>query len=135
MEANETHSTWEELKNQIKNGFVRTNYVHPAQNRLVSIRQRRSIADYLDQFRNFVVTISRRADGEKLQRFAEGLKGDVQTDVVKGAVSAFNDAVNYEFALTMHCTHERNDTVVASPPAHGLGRTDLEIYRNTEPVP
>ena len=54
--------------------------------------QRKSVASYLSEFRNFAISIPHITDDEKMDRFTFGLKPHVRIEVLKSNVRTFDEA-------------------------------------------
>lgn len=63
----------------------------------------KSVAKYLAEFRNIVLTINGMNDEEKADRFKQGLKYNVRVEVLKARVESFEDcaqvALNVDSAM------------------------------------
>ena len=75
--------TWEAFKLLVETEFVPQDSTIRARDRLNKLKQRRSVADYLSEFRNVVIDIPDMSEGEKLARFTEGLKPHILLEVRK----------------------------------------------------
>lgn len=77
MEAGEIFSAWEEFRKQIKNEIFSDSLHTSSSKQACFFHQRRSLANYLDWFKNLVVSITGTANIEKLKGFPEVLEDEI----------------------------------------------------------
>lgn len=92
VQANTVPATWQEFKAKVIAEFVPDDHVRRARDRLRKLTQTTSVAKYLSEFRNIVLTIPGMNDGEMWDKFCSGLKYEVRIEVMKSTVATFDDA-------------------------------------------
>lgn len=70
-----------------------------ASDRLRRLNHCSSDSNYLSAFRNITLTIRDMKDGEKFDRFRDGLKGDVRLEVMKSLAITFDDAARMDMRI------------------------------------
>lgn len=63
--------------------FVPDDNIRRIRDRLRRLRQSSFVSNYLSAARNMILNISDMTDGEKFERFANGLEGYVRLEVMK----------------------------------------------------
>lgn len=92
VQANLAPTTWDTFKAAVVSEFVPEDHVRRARDKLRKMRQTTSVSKYLSDFRNVVLTIPGITDGEKWDKFCAGLKYEVRLEVMKSAVTDFDEA-------------------------------------------
>lgn len=92
VNTNQIPTSWDAFKAAVVSEFVSEDHVRRARDRLRRLKQVSSVSKYLSEFRNIVMTIPDILDGEKWDKFCTGLKYDVRLEVLKTAVTTFDDA-------------------------------------------
>ena len=83
---------WEEFKNAVTQEFVPFDSVQRSRDKLRRLTQRFSVAAYLAEFRNVILTIPHMTEDEKVDRFCQGLKPQIRLEVMKAGARTMNDA-------------------------------------------
>lgn len=95
--------TWNDFKVSVIAEFVPFDHVRRTRDKLRKLVQNTSVAKYLNEFRNLVLTIPDMNDGEKLDKFCAGLKPHVRLEVLKAGPAnidaAARIALNVDSAL------------------------------------
>eukprot|EP00171_Calliarthron_tuberculosum_P008642 IDg8642t1 len=73
-------STWEDFCLALKNEFVPAGHVRQARDKLRRLKQSRSVSRYLSSFRNVILTIPDITEGEKMDKFVDGLKDELRIE-------------------------------------------------------
>lgn len=94
VQGNRVPATWEAFKVVLETEFVPQDSINRARDRLYKLKQRRSVAIYLIEFRNAVLEIPDMSEGEKLARFSEGLKPHILLEVRKENPRTLDAAAN-----------------------------------------
>lgn len=127
INSNSSPTTWALFRESIVNEFVPADHARRARDKLRKIKQTGSVEKYLAEYRNIVLTINDMNDGEKMDRFVEGLKYSVKVEVLKSGCNSFEDcariALNIDSAIW---GAKRNSFYVASTP-HRDGVVPMEI--------
>lgn len=86
--------TWATFKDLLQTQFRSVNREQRARDRLASLVQRKSVADYLTTFLRHTFDIPDLSESEKIDRFFRGLKPDVQKwMIMKGRPTSFAELV------------------------------------------
>ena len=80
--ANQAPATWEYFRAAVAAAFVPDDHVRRTQDKLRKLKQTTTVAKFLSDFRNIVLTIPDISDGEKWDNFCAGLKYDVRLEVL-----------------------------------------------------
>lgn len=124
---------WTQFKDAIIQEFVPADHIRRSREKLRKLHQSTSVAKYLSDFRNIALTIPNMTDGEKWDKFCTGLKFDVKIEVMKSAVTEFEEAakiaLRVDGALWAAGEQVRINKSVSSMPTSGA--TPMEIG-NTE---
>ena len=120
--SNSAPTVWEEFKNAVTREFVPFDSIQRSRDKLRRLTQRFSVAAYLAEFRNIILTIPHMTEDEKVDRFCQGLKPQIRLEVMKAGARTMNDAsriaLNVDAAL------------------YGAGAFSYTPYRNPSgPVP
>lgn len=78
-----TPSTWHEFRMLVLNEFVPADHIRRTLDRLRRLKQTTSVSEYLAEFRNCLLMINDMSEGERFDRFVQGLKHEVCLGVVK----------------------------------------------------
>ena len=92
VKSNTAPTTWEQFRNDIFQEFVPSDHARRAREKLRKLKQTMTVAKYLSEFRNLVLTIPDVSDGEKYDKFVSGLKYQIRLEVMKGSVGTFEEA-------------------------------------------
>ena len=92
VQANEVPTTWIDFKKAIVTEFVPEDHVRRSRERLRKLKQTTSVAKYLSDFRNIVLTVPDISKGEKWDKFCSGLKFEIRLEVMKSSGATFQDA-------------------------------------------
>ncbi|KAG1190185.1 hypothetical protein G6F70_009413 [Rhizopus microsporus] len=71
---------------------------HAARDRLASIKQARSVTEYVDEFQDILLDLPRVSDDEALDRFVRGLKDDVRIHVMTKDPRSLEEAIRFTIA-------------------------------------
>ena len=83
---------WEGFKVAVRTEFIPFDHVRRTRDKVRKLVQHSSVAKYLNEFRNLVLTIPDMNDGEKLDKFCAGLKPQVRLEVLKAGPGSVDDA-------------------------------------------
>eukprot|EP00171_Calliarthron_tuberculosum_P004967 IDg4967t1 len=86
-------TTWDGFCLALNSEFVPAGHIRMARDKLRKLKQSRSVAKYLTDFRNFLLVIPDMTEGEKLEKFADGLKNELRLKVLKISASTLEEAV------------------------------------------
>lgn len=96
-------ATWEAFKNAISTEFIPADHTQRAREKFKRLKQVSSVEKYLSEYRNFILMIGNTNEGEKLDRFIDGLKYQVKVEVLKANCESFEDcarvALNIDSAI------------------------------------
>lgn len=84
-------TSWDEFKTMIIGEFVPADHTQRARDKLRKLRQISSVEKYLSEYRNIVLMISDINEGEKLDRFIDGLRYNVKVEVMKSRCHSFEE--------------------------------------------
>ena len=84
-------TSWEDFKTGVVKEFVLEDHVRRARDRLRKLQQTTSVSKYLAEFRNIVLNIPDISNGEKWDRFCDGLKYEVRLEVMKSTLTSFEE--------------------------------------------
>jgi len=90
--TNTIPTTWEEFENALIAEFVPFDSVQRSRDKLRRLVQRTSVTSYLAEFRNIILTIPGMSEGEKVDRFSQGLKPNIRLEVMKAGAQTMTDA-------------------------------------------
>ena len=90
--SNTAPATWDGFEVAIEQEFIPFDSVQQSRDKLRQLLQRTSVSSYLSDFRNIVLTIPNMNEGEKVDRFCQGLKPQIKLDVMKSGAQSINDA-------------------------------------------
>lgn len=92
IQSGQEPSTWTEFRTLVLNEFVPVDHNRRARDKLRRLKQNSSVSKYLSEFRNCILTVNDMSDGERFDRFVQGLKNEVKLEVLKSQASNFEDA-------------------------------------------
>ena len=72
--------------------FIPFDSVQRSRDKLKKLVQRTSVTSHLTEFRNIVLTIPGMGEGEKVDRFSQGLKPNIRLEVMKAGAQTMSDA-------------------------------------------
>lgn len=90
--SNTIPATIVDFENALVQEFVPFDSVQRSRDKLRRLVQRTSVSSYLSEFRNIVLMITTMSEGEKVDRFCQGLKPQVRLEVMKAGAQTMNDA-------------------------------------------
>ena len=90
--SNSIPTTWAAFEALVVKEFVPSDSVQRSRDKLRRLYQKTSVAVYLSEFRNIVLTIPEINDGEKLDRFCQGLKPQIKIEVLKAGAKTLEEA-------------------------------------------
>lgn len=85
-------TTWEAFEKAIIDEFIPFDSVQRSRDKLRRLVQRTSVTNYLTEFRNIVLTIPGISEGEKVDRFSQGLKPNIRLEVMKAGSQTMTEA-------------------------------------------
>lgn len=85
-------TTWEAFESVIIQEFVPFDSVQRSRDKLRRLVQRTSVTSYLAEFRNIVLTIPGMSEGDRVDRFCQGLKPNIRLEVLKAGAQTMNEA-------------------------------------------
>ena len=91
VQSNNTPSTWKEFKTILREEFIPADHVRRSRKKLGRLRQATSVAKYLSDFWNLILTIPDMSEGEKLDRFTDELKYDIRVELLKSSAKSFDE--------------------------------------------
>ena len=101
--SNTIPATWADFEAAVVQEFVPFDSGQRARDKLRKIFQKTSVSAYLSEFRNITLAIPGITEGEKVDRFVQGLKPQVRLEVMKAGSqtmeSASRIALNVDSAL------------------------------------
>ncbi|CAI7905974.1 unnamed protein product [Closterium sp. NIES-54] len=81
-------STWEEFSASLRINFEPVNAIERARDNLAELRQHRSVAEYINRFRELVLEIPEIPVAKQMDKFKRGLKPKIRTEVeLRGATT------------------------------------------------
>ncbi|KAG1440621.1 hypothetical protein G6F55_013446 [Rhizopus delemar] len=99
-QKNEESTTWEKFKVDLEYSFKPSYSEHAARDRLASIKQNRSVAEYVDEFQDVLLDLPRVSDDEALDRFVRGLKDDARIHVLTKEPRSLEEATRFAIATS-----------------------------------
>lgn len=85
-------TTWDDFEKVIIEEFVPFDSTQRSRDRLRRLVQRTSVTSYLAEFRNIVLTIPGMSEGDKVDRFCQGLKPNIRLEVLKAGAQTMQEA-------------------------------------------
>ncbi|MEL7522384.1 MAG: hypothetical protein AAGJ80_12365, partial [Cyanobacteria bacterium J06553_1] len=92
-------ATWEEFTAQIRREFKPVDGVRQARQQLRHCRQTHTVSEYVAKLRSYRLQIPDMVDAELLDRFVEGLRRNLQLEVMRSGVSSFDEAARVAVAM------------------------------------
>lgn len=83
--------TWEDFKAAVVRESVPVDHTRRARDKLRNLKQTSSAEKYLSEYRNTVLMIGKINEGEKVDRFVDGLKYQAKVEVMKIDCEFFED--------------------------------------------
>lgn len=106
--------------------LVPSDHIRRARDKLRRLKKTSSVSKYIGEFRNCILTIDDMSDGEKFDRFVQGLKQDVKLEVLKTQAICFEDAT--KIALRVDSALWSSSSSSRAPFVHNGTRNDpMEI--------
>jgi Retrotransposon gag protein len=131
VQAGNVPGNWEAFKIAVRTEYVPQDSSRRARDRIRKLCQKVSVASYISEFRNIVITIPGITAEEQLDRFCEGLKPVIKLEVLKSNVNKMNEAVrvalNVDSALYEIRTYVRFRNGFKSAEGAGASPTPMEI--------
>ncbi len=94
VQSGSSPTTWSSFCEALKSEFVPADYVRRARDRLRRLKQTGSVTKYLSEFRKVILTLPDVTEGEKLDKFVQGLKHNVRIEVLKSTASTFDEVTH-----------------------------------------
>lgn len=121
-----------DFKNLLVEKFLPSDYAKQARDGLRNLRQIRTVSSYLAEFRNEVLGIPIMSKKEKSDRFLEGLKRKIRSEVHKAETELFEDckrvALNIDRVLYRANSCHNSNIFLASDPSQTTKKpTPLKI--------
>lgn len=122
-----TPGTWEEFKQQMTTEFIPAEHTNRAREKLRHIKQTSSIERYFSEFINTVLLIGNMSEGEKLDRFADGLKFEIKVELMRAGPGSFQEsariALNFDIAIwrarKANFGYQKSTVRFINPTPHG----------------
>lgn len=134
LKAQEVPRTWNDFCKAIRSEFVSEHHERRARDSLRNFKQKKSVTEYLSDFRNIVLTISDMGLSEKRDKFVSELKPKLQFEVHKANKTDFKEAskiamrVEANFSGISH--HENINGNTECEPATPLEIDNAEFRRS-----
>lgn len=90
--SNSVPTTWDDFEKAVINEFVPLDSNRRSRDKLRKLVQKTSVSQYLTEFRNIVLMITDMSEGEKVDRFTQGLKRSIRLEVMKAGATTMADA-------------------------------------------
>ena len=127
--------TWPQFCESIHREFVPSDYVRRARDRLRRLKQTGSVSKYLSEFRNIILTLPGVTEGEKLDKFVQGLKHNVRLEVLKSTASTFEDASSIALRVDSALwTFKDTSGNLSVPSSSGYSPMEIEDWKNRRPT-
>lgn len=98
-----TTSTWPAFKKALFTECVPSDHTRRARDRLRELKQTGSVEKYLSEYRNITLMINDVSEGEKVDRFVDGLKYNVRVELLEMNCVSFEEsariALNVDSAI------------------------------------
>lgn len=98
-----TPSSWEDFKSSLISEFIPSEHNRLGRDKLRKHKQTGSVEKYLAEYRNTILLIGDINEGEKLNRFVDGLKYNVKVEIMKTNYNSFEQcarmALNIDSAI------------------------------------
>lgn len=98
-----TPTTWDSFKEALLAEFIPVDHTRRARDKLRKLKQTSSVERYLSEYRNITLMINDMSEGEKVDRFVDGLKYKVRVELLKLNCSSFEEcarvALNVDSAI------------------------------------
>ena len=136
LKANEVPQSWDSFVAAIRREFIPEDHERRARDSLRACKQSGSVATYLSNFRNIVLTIPDMSASEKWDKFVSGLKPKIQFEVRKSSCVEFEEAtkiaMRVEAAFAGVSSDPTSSGSVSSPSATGGAAYEPMEIDNTE---
>lgn len=103
VNSQESPATWGAFKARLISEFIPADHCRRARDKLRTLKQTSSVEHYLSEYRNTILMIGDMHEGEKVDRFVDGLKYNVRVEVLKTNCSSFEEcarlALNVDSAI------------------------------------
>lgn len=103
VNASNIPSTWDEFRAVLMTEFIPADHKRRARDKLRRLKQTSSVEKYLSEYPNSTLQIGDMNEGEKVDRFVEGLKFNVRVEVLKTNSNSFEEcariALNVDSAI------------------------------------
>ena len=120
VQSNTVPATWAEFKGTISQEFVPADHVRRSREKFRRLKQTSSVSKYLSDFHNIVFTIPDVNEGERLDKFVDGLNHQIRLEVMKSTVNTFEDAskiaLRVDSALNTFTKHPISGSSAAEGP-------------------
>lgn len=90
--AQQIPSTWVEFEQAVKNEFIPAYYERSVMEKLKHCKQTGSATDYVKQLRRLVPSLPDISEREKWDKFVDGLKPNLRTEVCREPSMCFEEA-------------------------------------------
>lgn len=91
MNSHSTLATLDAFKKQLVAEFIPSDDTRRGKEKLRNLKQETSVEKYLSEFRNAILMIGEMHEGEKIDRFVDGLKYHVRVEVLKSNFPSFEE--------------------------------------------
>lgn len=102
VQTNSTPNTWKGFEQPLLTEFIPEDHIRMARYRLRDCRQKGSAAKCISEYRNIILAVPDISEGEKFDRFVDGLKQNVRMEVLKSAVATFEGETKVALSVDMH---------------------------------
>lgn len=121
-------TSWNKFKEFLILEFIPADHTPRARDKLRKLKQTTSVEHYLAEFRNIVLMIGDISEGEKIDRFVEGLKYNVKIEVMKSSVNSFEESARIALNIDSAIWRARRSTSGFHPHTPNVGGpTPMEI--------
>lgn len=102
--SNQAPTTWKDFEQLVLQEFVPFDSVQRSRDKLKRLVQRKSVSSYLSEFRNIALMVPDMTEGEKVDRFCQGLQPQIRLEVMKAGARTMEQAsriaLNVDSALS-----------------------------------
>lgn len=109
VQSNATPDTWDGFKNAIIKEFIPEDHSRRAREWIKRCKQTGSVYKYISAFRNVTLAVHNVREGEKFDRFVDGLKPNIRIEVMKSNVRTIEDASKIAMRIDSAIWHNYND--------------------------
>ncbi|CAI7781216.1 unnamed protein product [Closterium sp. NIES-53] len=129
-----TISTWDDFSASLTMNFEPVNAIERARDNLAALRQHRSVAEYVNRFRELVLEIPDIPASEQMDKFKRGLKPKIRTEVELCGCTSMDDMIRVaerfdtiNFAVFQRFNGMRMSHMNHAPAARANSPTPMEL--------